>query len=338
VTESLKVRLAPVEERTTPPENIDAYTHYLRGRTLLYERTEQAMREAMRHFEGATAKDPHYARAFAGLADTHYLLGYYAAIPFEEACIRAKLLAGKSLELDGALAEAHATLGTVLDHFDYDYAEAEDEFKRAISVNPSYAQAHHWYAVTLATLGRIGEAVEEMKKAQDGDPLSPQISVIKGIMLSWAGRDEEALKEWDMVQNRSPGFHNLYYQRAMHHIDRGEKELAFADVRKKLGLTPDDVTSKFLLGYASAHFSDRQKAEETIGEFKALAWEKIVPSALFAHLYAALGDDDEFFDWAERAVDEHRFEIPEVRYSSLYERIRADPRYARLLKKMGLKD
>jgi adenylate cyclase len=337
ITESLKVRLARADEKA-PPENIDVYTHYLRGRTLLYERTEQAMKEAMRYFEEAIAKDPHYARAYSGLADAHYLLGYYAALPFEEACATAKQQARKSLELDGSLAEAHATLGTVLDHFDHDYEGAEDEFKRAISLNPSYAQARHWYAITLATLGRIGEAVEEITKAQDADPLSQQISVVKGIMLSWSGRDEEALKEWDMVLKKNPGFHNLYFQRAMHYISRGQKELAFADVGEKVALTPDDVNSKFLLGYANAHFGEKKKAEETIRELKTLSKQKIIPSALFAHLYAALGDDDEFFHWADRAVAEHRFEILEVRYARPYERIRADPRYVGLLEKSGLSD
>jgi len=296
VTESLKVRLAPGgEEKAKPTEDMDAYTHYLRGRTLLYDRTEPAMREALKHFEEAAKLDPRYARAYAGMADAYFLLGYFSALPFAEACSKAKELAGRALGLDPLLAEPHATLGVILSDYDHDYGRAEEEFRKAISVNPSYAQAHHWHALALATVGRMAEATEEMKKARDADPLSPQIRVIMGTMLSWAGRDDDALREWRTVLERNPDFPNLYYQRAVHYIDRGQKELALADVAKKLKLTPGETLAEFLVGYAAAHFGDRAKALEVLERLRASSREKPVPSLFFAHLYAALGDYDQFF-------------------------------------------
>ncbi len=334
VTESLKLKLVMGEAK--PPEDIDAYTHYLRGRTLLYERTETAMKQALKHFDEAIRLDPGYARAYSGKADAKYLLGYFFSLPFGEACNEARKLAEEALRLDPGLAEAHATLGVILSNYDCEYDKAETEFKRSISLNQSYAPAHHWNAVALATAGRIDEAVSEMKKAEDADPLSPQISVINGIMLSWAGRDEEALGEWRVIQERHPDFPNLYYQRAMHFIERDEKELAMADVKKKLSLSPDDAVSVFLEGFAAARFGDSKKARETIAVLMGNARDRVVPTALVAHLYAALGDRDRFFRWADRAVGEHEFSLPEVRYGRIYSEIRADPRYPSLLGKLGL--
>lgn len=334
VTESLKVRLGQAE--TKPPEDIDAYTHYLRGKTLLYERTEKAMQAALKHFDDAIRKDPSYARAYAGKADALYLLGYYFSLPFDEGCREARKLAQQALELDSNLAEAHATLGVILCNYDYDYKKSEEEFKQALALNPSYAQAHHWNALMLAIVGRIEEGVEEMKRAHDADPLSPQISVFRGVTLSWAGRDEDALEIWRSVQETNPDFHILYFQRAMHHIERGEKDLALADARRKARLTPDDVASTFLQGYADARFGETEKTMKTIRDLTSGSKGKIVPPELIAHLYAALGDNDRFFQWADRAIDEHQFGIPEVRYGRIYTGVRADPRYSKLLRDLGI--
>ena len=336
VTDSLRVAFVSRERRERRTEDIDAYTHYLRGRTLLYERTESSMKEALRQFEEAAEKDPGYARAYAGMADAHYLLGYFDYIPKREAYAKAKRLATKALSLDGALAEAHATLGAILEHYSNDYAGAEVEFKQAISLKPSYAQAHHWYAITLAAMGRLEEALEQMRVAEECDPLSPQIKTIRGTMLSWAGRDEEALAYWEAVLSTNPDFHLLYFHRAIHYIARGDRDHALADIRRKEKLTPGDLLCIFLSGYAGARFGDIQKTKEAISRLKTLSSRKGAVPDLVAHLYASMGDKDSFFEWANRAVDEQAFEPHDVRYSKLYGDIRADPRYRKLLRRIGL--
>lgn len=336
VAESLTGALVAAERKERRTEDIDAYTHYLRGRTLLYDRREQAMKDALLQFKKAVKKDAGFARAYAGMADAYYLLGYFEHLPRERAYGMAKKLARRALSLDGTLADAHATLGAILDHYNYDYAAAEVEFKHAISLDPNYAQARHWYALTLAAMGRLDDALEEMGVAEECDPLSPQIRTVRGAMLSWAGRDDEALAEWEGVLETNPDFHLIYYQRAIHYIERGDRDRALADMEKKERLTPGDTSCIFLAGYIASSLGDRRKAMDAVRKLKLLQRRGPVPSTYISVIYGSLGEKEEFFARAKREIDERTFEPVFLRYSRLLSGIRADPRYGKLLSSVGL--
>jgi len=334
VTNSLKVTLAKGETKGIPTEDIDAYTHYLQGRMLLYERTEHSIREAMGQFELAIQMDPEYAAAYAGLADAYYLAGYYSFTPLAKSYTKAKELVSEALRLDENLAEAQATVGVIKDHYDYDFAGAEDSFRKAVDLNPSYAQAHHWYAVTLLAMGRLDEALVELEKADEADPLSPIIRVIKGNALYYSGRSSDAMAEWLEVQQNDPTFRGLYWQRAFYHIDTLHEKEARADIKEWSILShTKDVALPFLEGYFDARFG---REDEALQVLKMLASTSHFPQFV-AHIYAALGNNDEFFAWADKAIQERNFEIVAVRYMRIYESIRNDKRYANLLTSMGLR-
>lgn len=336
VSKALKMKLSGSEAKSRTTKDLGAYTHYLRGRRFLYGRTADETSESIKQFELAVARDPKYAPAYAGLADAYYLRGYYGFAPVMESYLKAHEYATRALGIDESLAEAHATIGVLRDHEDFDFAGAEAEFKRAIHFNPSYAQAHHWYCVTLLSVGRLQDALAEINRAQLADPLSPMISVVKGNVLSFSGRNEEALSEWMAVEEADPSFNVLYFQRAIFFIDREQEMKAAADIATRRKLVPDDVAGRFLRGFAAARFGRKAEALGIIEEFKEPNELQAGGAEFIAHISAALGDNDGFFEWANRAIDGKDFELVAVRYLKTYEKVRADKRYPVLLARLKL--
>lgn len=335
VTRSLSVQLSPKYELPKSGGDIGAYTHCLKGRMQLYGRTEDALLGAVKEFESAIESDPEYARAYAGLADAKYLLGYFDYSPREQSYTDAVRLATMAVGLDPNLADPHATLGTLSAHLRYDFVKAEEEFRRAIALNPNYPLAHHWFAVTLCSMGRLAEAIEEIGRAQEADPLSPQITVVKGEFLAFAKRYEEAEREWQIVARRDPKFHVLYYQRAMNYMDRGEMERALADIQRVNELQPDSPFSRFLISCYDAFSGRKESVLKTIEALKVRELGRRNPD-LIAVLYALTGDVDEFFHWENLAVELHSVEILELRYQGWSNAIRSDSRYSALMKRMNL--
>jgi TolB-like protein/lipoprotein NlpI len=333
VSNALKVKLVKGEAKGTPTEDIGAYTHYLRGRRLLYDRSEHSIKAAMEQFESAIKLDPKYAAAYAGLADAYYLSGYYRFSPLADSYGKAKELTSRALALNEGLAEAHATVGVIRDHYDYDFPGAEASFQRAIDLNPSYAQAHHWYAVTLMNMGRLEEALTELDRASEADPLSSIIRVIRGNALYFIGREAAALDEWRTVQQNDPTFPGLYWQRAFYFADTLQEKEATGEMKKLAGLSHQgDKGLLFLEGYLDARFGRREDALRIAEDLEST---EQLPQFV-AHICAALGDSNGFFLWADKALRSKSFEVLAVRYMRIYEAIRNDQRYVELLNNMGL--
>jgi Tfp pilus assembly protein PilF len=175
--------------------NPEAYQLYLKGRYYWNKRTEEGFHKAIEHFNQAIEKDPNYALAYAGLADSYILLGNFGLLPPKEEYGKAREAAMKALELDDALGEAHNALANVKAVYDWDWPGAEREYKRAIELNPGYATAHEWYGGLLSELGRHEEALAEIKRAQQLDPLSLIINTVSGWVLMQAGQDDLAIEQ-----------------------------------------------------------------------------------------------------------------------------------------------
>ena len=187
-------------------ENTQAYHLYLKGRFHWNKRTEEELRKGMQYFEQAIAVDPDYALAYAGLADSYNILVSYSALAPKEAFPKAKTAAGRALEIDERLGEAHASLAFVRFGFDWDFAEAEREFKRSIELNPGYAAAHLWYAVYLAAMGRFDEAEAEINRAQELDPLSLPIMTNVGWIHHLSRRYDRAIEAYKKALEMEPNF------------------------------------------------------------------------------------------------------------------------------------
>ncbi len=343
VAQALQVELHTGEERRIHrvlTKDLEAYELYLRGRQLMYDRTEKSLSEAQQQFERAFTRDPEFAAAYAGFADCLYLrVGSRVGSgehPGKEMYPTSKGMVARALELDENLAEAHSTMGALL-MAGYEWAKSEFEFKRAISLNPSYAQAHHWYAFLMATLGRFDEAFLEMELARKTDPFSPVIAAATGLLYWFAGRDEEALKHWLAVKEQMPGNHLVYLDLGLYFLDKGRNKEAFENLTSPVWATQSsEARYKSNLAYSYAVSGQREEALKLLADLENLQKRRYVGPFAFAMVYLGLGDNDRFFDYMTRYVKEEEGGIGGMPYSPYFKRVRSDPRFSLLLRKMNL--
>ena len=319
------------------PVDPEAHQLYLKGRYYWNKRTAEAFDTAMRFFQQAIEKDPDYAPAYAGLADTYALL---AGPPSEvlspnEAMPKAKQAALKALEIDGTLAEAHASLALVLSEYDWNWAEAEREFERAIELNPGYATARQWHAHNLVVQGRLDEALTEARKAVELDPLSLVINNSLGRVLYFRRRLDEAAEQSRKAAEIDPGFLNTYYRLGMVYAAKGDFRAAVAEYEKLHGEAAVSLAPA-LLGNALGRSGDAAGARRMLDRLTTLSKKRYVPAAHVALVYMGLGDKDQAFRWLEKARDERSDFLRFLQVDPLFDPLRSDPRFADLVKSVGL--
>jgi tetratricopeptide (TPR) repeat protein len=213
IAQEIQAKLSPEEQArlaSAHPVDPEAYEAYLRGRFEWNKRTLEGLEKSVRYFEQAIGKDPTYALAYAGLADSYSILGDNGFAPPAEAYARAMAAALKALELNGNLAEGHEALAGVMNNYDWDWSGAEREFQRAIALNPSYATAHQWYAGHLAAMGRYTEAIAQIRLAHELDPLSPRIDANVAMMLYYARQYDRALEQARQLVELDPEYPGTY--------------------------------------------------------------------------------------------------------------------------------
>jgi adenylate cyclase len=339
IAEALKVRLAPgtgsVHNR---PGSIEAYTLYLKGRSLWNRRDKEGILASLKLFQDAIKIDPGYARAYSGLADAYFVSKVDDLVDLPAAFARSKEAALKALELDDTLAEAHASLGNNLIS-DWRWEEGIREFRKAIELNPSYASAHQWYSLCLQNMGSKREATEEIEKAHELDPLSPVITENMGVIKILDGRFDEAIAIFDRLIEIEPAYLDNYLGRSFCYALEGMKEKAYADLEAWHRLRQDEDRYKYALTVYDLWFGERERAPSLIEELISKVGKSPVIELNIAECYAILGDRDEFFKWVDKAIAEKRF-LPiypaNLRYSPLYDKVRDDPRFPETFKKVGL--
>ncbi|MBZ0268221.1 protein kinase [bacterium] len=319
-------------------ENPEAHEAYLQGRFVWNRwKTPEGMRTAIGFFERALELDPLYARAFAGLADSHSVLGNVKALPPQEAYPNAKNAALQGLAIDDTLAELHTSLGFIQRNWDWDWNGADASFRRAIECNPGYATGHRWYAGLLSILGRHEEAVERAKHALDLDPLSLIIHTAVGDVLYYAGRNEESMEYYrrsiDMDPNFLPGHTDL--ARALEQAGRYEE--AIAEFRRAEALAPKGPPEPSSgLAHVYARMGRRDDALVIVDRLVEMSRTRYVSPYGLGSIHACLGDTDTALDWLERAFDEHDQTLVLLKVHPRLERIREHPRCRELLRKMRL--
>jgi len=343
IAEALRVRLVPGREPARKhAENIEAYTLYLKGRSLWNKRDREGVLGSLKMFEKATKIDPDYARAYAGLADAYYIAATYGFMDRADGLAKSKEVATKALDLDEMLAEAHASLGiNLLD--DLRYEEAQREFQRAVELNPSYATAHHWFCMCLREMGRMKEAMEEIEKARELDPLSPVITDNVGETNLLIGRLDEAIATYDKLAENEPSFAPSFTYRAYCFALKGMKERAYADLETWHRLRRDEDGYKSNLAIFYGWFGERERAIPIIEELIPKVGESSVWEGDIASCYATIGNTDEFFNWIDRAISAKRissqrgvFSVAGLRSLPLYDKVREDRRFPEIFKKLGL--
>jgi DNA-binding winged helix-turn-helix (wHTH) protein/Tfp pilus assembly protein PilF len=316
--------LSKLRSSTAAPAAEEAY---LKGRSFWNKRTPQDMREATKYFEQAIRIDPNYAQAYAGLADS-YLLGGNE----DEAAYSAKDLARKALSLDDTLAEAHTSLAYFLSALDWNWSEAETEFRRAIQLDPNYVTAHHWYAYHLASMGRLAEAKDEIKRAREIDPSSLIINTDLAHILYLQRNYTQAIIQCQRVVEMEPNFaaaHQLLAE-ACAQKDMFDEALAESQRASELGLDMKQLTA-----YVYAASGQREKAQQIIDELKEEVRRGELNEVGIAWTYAALGEQDLAFRWLEEGYRRRIGGLALLKVEPRFERLHTDPRFAELLRRMG---
>jgi adenylate cyclase len=339
VAGALEVKLLSKELETlrrAETGNLKAYTSYLKGRELMRGRSEEGLRSAAIQFEEAIAEDPTFARAYSGLADCFMVLGNFNIIPNEEAGRKARPLVRKAIELDDGLAEAHASLGLLLMTFDLDWLGAEREFKRAIEINPGYAQTHHWYSNLLANLGNVDEMLSESKLAIELDPLSAAAASAGATQHFCAGQYAEALKLVEKALQLSPSHPGAKFMQPLILQSLGRAEEALALAAKWKQDEPKRTDASALVAWL---FAQEGKLDETRRLVEELEGRRPRTSEIEGYLwflYIPLGNLDRTFEYLNRAIETRDSDLSVIRLAPGLDSARADPRYHELLKKFGL--
>ena len=317
--------------------NTEAHHLYLRGRHHWNKRTEEAVKKGLADFQQAIEKDPSYALAYAGLADAYNMLGRYGVMPARQAFTKAKAAAMKALELNENLAEAHGSLAFVLHRYEWDWAGAEREFKRAVACNPDYGNVRTWYGLLLIHLGRHDEALRELKQAQECDPLSPIIALNVAHCSYYARQYDRAIEGYRAIlEELDPQFGLAHYWLGSAYVLQGKCGDAIHELEKAAELLRRSANALAALGHAYGVCRRTQDAQARLAELNELAGRKYVPAFEFAYVLIGLGDRDGAFGWLDRAYEEHSELLIWLGVDPKMDDLRSDPRFTRLLRMIGL--
>ena len=338
VSEALMAKLVPEERKSIEQKatgNSAAYFLYLRGRAGLRDRSESGMKDARRLFEEAIAEDPTYAEAYVGLADAYFLLGNYHHMPMAEATKRGREALSRALELGDGLAEAHTTLANYMLH-EYKFAEAQDEFKRAISISPSYVLAHHWYSICMMETGEWERGLEETRKAEELDPLSPVLALNLALALAFFGDDAGARRQLERLKALDLSGQFIDSGLAGVAERKGDFAAAASHMEEALKKNPGNANYLSSIGFYSASAGRRERATEVLKMLQDLPEGTFGRPFQIAFVYAGLGDRDEMFRFLDLAFEERSVIFRLLRFSRLNPEIRSDPRFAALFRRAGL--
>jgi len=320
-------------------ENNEAYQLYLRGRFYWNKRSPEGLAKSLGYYTQAIEKDPNFALAYAGLADTYDLLGGPEAggdMPPNEVLPKAKAAALKALELDESLAEPHASLAHVKFFYDRDFAGAEREYRRAIELNPKYSLAHHWYAIYLNTLGRQQEALSEMNKAVELDPFSLAANSWLGRILVSAGQPDQAIEQLRKTIEMDPNFVLAHQRLGTIYEDKGMYDDAISEFNLVLKLTNGGQLGVGSLAHAYALAGKRAEAQKSLDQLLEMSKTRYVSPTLIAMVYIALGEKDKAFTWLAEGDKAHDLYIMRLKIDSRFNGLRSDPRFTELVRRVGL--
>ena len=334
---SLRVRQAAGSQATHSPDptkNSAAYQEYLQGRYLWNQRSEPALRSAIGHFRHAIELDPSCALAYAALADTYTTLGYLGNDPPAATFPVARPYALKALELDPSLSQAHASLAYIEFYFDWDWAGAGEEFRRAIELNPNDPVAHQWHAVYLLAAGRPDDAMVEIRTAQRLDPLSLAINTDVGFHHYYSGRYEQAIAQLQSVLGMKSDFGLAHLWLARSYIQVGRLDEALAEARTAEATAPQWIVFVAQRGFTLGTMGRTDEARAVLDEMARLSTQRFVTAYGVALVHAGLGDKEQAFAWLEKAFAERSHWLLWLRLDPRWKNLRSDPRFAELVERM----
>jgi tetratricopeptide (TPR) repeat protein len=294
------------------------------------------LRESIRLFRAAVDRDPSYVLAWAGMADSFNLLGYYCAAAPNEVFPEAKVAAERALEMDESLAQAHCSLAFTKLLYEWDWEGAEREFQRTFELNPGYATAHHWYAEFLAFRGRHEEAIEEAGRALDLDPVSPIINVLKGWAYYYAGRYEEAISQLSRTLDLDPGFAPAEFWLGLAQEQLGDHKAALETLQHAVVNSNRSSMMLAALGRLHAERGEREDEERILAELTEASEQTYVPSYYIAAIHSGAGRVDQTLEWLEKACRRRESWMVFLNVDPTWNAIRSEQRFAALVSEVGL--
>ena len=319
-------------------QELEAHDLYLKGQYFWNKRTVEGFRGAIDYFQQAIAKDPKYARAYAGVADSYALIGGYSMAPQSEFEPKARTAALRAVEIDDGLPEARTALALIVQNYDWDWQTSEKEFRRAIELNPNYATAHHWYAEHLMWLGRFDEALRESEPARQLDPLSLIIAADNGAILYYSRQYDRAIERFRAVREMDPGFSPTVMIR-LAYAQKGMFADALAEIEKQRRLHGDGPWEPWVwsqLAYIYGRTGQQAQARQALAKLEECNRRRPVDPGVFVEPYIGMGNKDEAFVWLEKAYTQHSNVLTSLKVNPLYDPLRSDPRFQDLLRRVGL--
>ncbi len=342
IVDNLKLKVSRQERGLAKhyTESNEAHQLYLKARYYWNKRTEDGMRKAIEYFGQAIEKDPTFALAYGGLAESYALLAVQEATlggtPPNESWPKAKTAALKAVEIDETLAEGHVPLAVVKRNYDRDVVGAEREFKRAIELNPSYSIAYLHYAVHLIGLGRLDESLTAIRRAQELDPLSLGINSAVAWMLYFARQYDQSIEQSKKTLEMDPNFALAHYRLGLAYEQKRIFDQAIAEFKKAADLSGGGPAAVAALGRAYAVSGRRSDAEKVLTELQELAKQRYVARFYLAVVYVGLGDKDQTLAWLEKADEQRNEPLARVNVDPRFDSLHSEPRFQELLRRVGL--
>ena len=316
-------------------KNPEAYEDYLKGRYHWNTRTDEGIKKAIGYFEEAIKKDSNYAAAYSGLADTYLTMYDYELMSFSESTSKAKDAAQRALKINNNLAEAHNSLAHI-DLHEWKWESAEQGFRKAITLDPSYILAHHWYALCLTAIGKTNEAVTQMEKARELDPLSGRINADLGMAYLSAGRYDEAIGQEKKTLELNPRSAGARWIRGMAYQQKKMFDSAIKNYRSALELSPNNPNFLAALGHVYASSGNSAEARKILDTLFVVNKQEPVSPFFFALVYTGLNDKENALQWLEKAVEEKSGSVRYLKMEPRLQNLRNEQRYITLMKKIGL--
>jgi len=336
VAGALAVRLTGDERESLTKHhtaNTEAYQLYMRGRYFLNKSTEADFRKSIDYFQQAIDRDASYALAYAGLADSYVQLGFYGLMPMSESHPQAREAAMRALQIDDKLGEAHAALAIILTTYYWDWPEAEKQFKRAVELSPNDARGYNWYSQYLSFMGRHDEALSEAMRAQEIDPLSLFLNSNIGMVCFLARQYDQAISAAQKTLELEPDFPVAHMIMGLAYVQKGMYERGISELQKATA-QPD---SRALLAYAFSAAGKRREARKLLDDLEQESKNRYVASAPVAIAYIGIGERDRAIELLEKAYEERLWEMAMLKTNPVFDPLRSDPRFERLMQRVGLK-
>jgi TolB-like protein/pimeloyl-ACP methyl ester carboxylesterase/Tfp pilus assembly protein PilF/predicted Ser/Thr protein kinase len=338
ISEKLRLKLSDEEQKRLARQHTvstAAYHLYLKGRHFWFRRTEEALRKSIEYFKQAIEQDPAYAAAYDGLSDSYALLALRGLIPPGEAFSKAKTAARKALEIDNTLGEALASLAHVRLH-EWDWSGLDEEFKRALELNPGHAIAYHWYSEYLMTSGRVDESIAVIRRGEEIDPLSPVIASTLGFAFYFARQYDRAIEQFRKALELDPNLFLPYYRLGLIYSLKGSHQEAVANAKKAVALS--GRSTETLNGLAQTYAAAGMVTEtgELLEELNRRSQDRYVSPYYLAKIYAAGGDKEQALAWLEKGYAERNPDFIELKVEPVLDSVRKDRRFIDLLHRVGL--